>query len=151
MEACCEFLLARFGEGANPGAQGLGLENAEGHHLAATGAAACLAGDGEAGLGQLRGDAAYQRVVKRLQDGQDLGEVGSAGGHDRGGGEFALADAHRELDRDGLLLLFIHRLRIVANLRPEGLKNARWQFHHLCACADFFEGKTNLDGEGKSP
>lgn len=126
MEASGEFLLARFGEGANPVAECFGLEYAERHHLTATGAAASFAGDGEAGLVQLRSDAPYERVVKRLQNRQDLGEVGFASRHDRGGGEFAVADAHRELDRDGLLRFFIHRLRIVTNSGPEGLKDNRW-------------------------
>ena len=51
-----------------------------------------------AGSVQLRGDAPYERVVKRLQNRQDLSKVGWAGRHDRSGGEFAVADAHRELD-----------------------------------------------------
>ena len=112
--------------GSNPVAECFGLEDAERHHLAATGAAAGFAGDGLAGLVQLRGDAADERVVKRLQNWQDLGEVSLAGRHDRGGGEFAVADAHRELDRDGLLRFLIHRLRIVTNSGPEDLKDNRW-------------------------
>jgi hypothetical protein len=57
-----------------------------------------LAGDDLAGLGQLRGDARNQGVIKRLQDGQDLGEVGQAGRDDSAGGEFAIADSYSELD-----------------------------------------------------
>lgn len=51
VEALGEFLLLGFGEGSNPGGEGLGLEDAEGDQLAATGAAASLAGDGTASLG----------------------------------------------------------------------------------------------------
>lgn len=69
-----------------------------------------LARDGAAGLAQLRGDAANERVVERLQDGQDSDEVALAGRNDRRGGEFLSVDAHHELDRGGFLLLVIHRL-----------------------------------------
>ena len=66
MKSLGQFLLARFGKAANPVAERLGLEDADGHHLAAAGAATGLAGDVEAGFAQLRGDAANERVVKRL-------------------------------------------------------------------------------------
>src|ERR1039458_7002240 len=82
MEAAGEFLLAGFREGANPGGEGLGLEDADRHHLAAAGSAAGLAGDAMAGFGQLRADAGDERVVKRLDDRQYLREVGLAGRHD---------------------------------------------------------------------
>ena len=120
MEALGELLLAGLGEGLNPGGEGLGLESVDGNQLAAAMGTAKLAGDDLAGLGQLRGDARNQGVIKRLQDGQELGEVGQAGRDDSAGGEFAIADSYSELDsycfrRVGRLLS--HCNRIVAKRR----------------------------------
>jgi hypothetical protein len=148
MEAAGEFLPAGFGEGANPGAEGLGLKDAQGHHLPATGAATSLAGNGAAGFAQLIGNATNERVFERLQDGQDFGEVALPGGNDRSGGEFPFTDAHHELDRDSFLLLLINRLRIVANSRPEGSRNGCCRFPNLRAYSDFLRDKAELDGGG---
>lgn len=114
MEAAGEFLLAGFGEGMNPCAECLGLKDAERHHLAAACAAASLAGDLEARFAQLRGNAADERVIERLQDRQDLSEVGLAGRNDRSGCELSIANAHCEFNRDILVRLLTHKPTIVA-------------------------------------
>jgi len=84
-------------------------------------------------FGGCRGDGGDERVVQCLEDGEDLGEIGLAGGDNRGDRDLAFADGEGELDRDCVNLagfrrgrfrmrwgLLVHRQGIVADARARG-------------------------------
>lgn len=100
MEAGFELLLLVGGEGADPGGEGFGFEDAERDELAAAGSAAGAAGDLVAfGVNDL--DGGIDDVAgEGLEGGKELDEGDVAAGNGERGLEAAGADGEGEVDLD---------------------------------------------------
>ena len=107
-EALSEFLLFGLRLGADPVGESPSLKEAYRDHHAAAGSAACLAGDGLAGLAQFGSDASENRVRQRMQDGQNLGEASIACRDVHDGGDLVVAGAEGELGRQRVRRLLSH-------------------------------------------
>ncbi len=102
VEAGGEGLLAIFGEGGDPVGERFSLKDAEGDHLAAACAAAGAAGDGAAVGLDVGDDLGEESIFKGVEDGEELSEIGGAGGDFGSHGEWFAVDGEGEIDADRL-------------------------------------------------